>query len=79
MTKSKADLPAAVRDELRRVVTVFAFGQVWLKASMGLKEQEADVWRTFHGHDKIKRPAHKDMLVAGEGMNKPYMTPGNWQ
>lgn len=68
MSKAKADLPAAVRDELRRVVTVFAFGQVWLKGSMGLKEQELDVYRSFHGDKSIERPSHKDMLVAGEGL-----------
>ena len=49
--KEDKDIPAKVRDELRRVITVHAYGQIWTKTGMKLAEQELDIFKSFHGDE----------------------------
>ena len=68
--KEDQDIPAKVRDELRRVITVHAYGLVWTKTGMKLAEQELDVFKTFHGDAVSERASHKDMLCKAQGKRK---------
>ena len=68
--KEDQDIPAKVRDELRRVITVHAYGLVWTKTGMKLAEQELDVFKTFHGDAVSERSSHKDMLCKAQGKPK---------
>ena len=65
--KEDKDIPAKVRDELRRVITVHAYGQIWTKSGMKLAEQELDIFKSFHGDALEERASHKDMLCSAQG------------
>ena len=74
--KEDQDIPAKVRDELRRVITVHSYGLIWTKKGMKLAEQELDIFKSFHGDATEERASHKVMLCNAQGkedivMNKP--------
>ena len=65
--KEEQDIPAKVRDELRRVITVHAYGMIWTKTGMKMNEQEMDVFQTLHGDSVAERASHKAMLCNAQG------------
>ena len=65
--KEDQDIPAKVRDELRRVITVHAYGQIWTKNGMKLSEQELDIFKSFHGDAIEERASHKAMVCSAQG------------
>ena len=65
--KEDQDIPAKVRDELRRVITVNAYGLIWTKKGMKLAEQELDIFKSFHGDATEERASHKVMLCSAQG------------